>query len=293
MTQYGILWFRFNHKGSKTQRDQICFYMKTPSSGFRFYDLAGRTLVLTGVTRGIGKAILPYLLEQGLRIVAISRGMDRMQKIRQELGASEEQLFLYDCDFADTTAVQRVAQEIAASGLAIDGILHNAAIDTRQWFEKADDAFWNNLLQINLLSSITLTRHLLPVLRKSDQGRIIFTGSVIFDLGGSCLTAYAASKGAIVGVTRSLAHELQGSGITVNCLVPGAISVEKEGDEITDALMPWQSVQVRLQPKDLAGTICLLLSQSGRGITSQTITVDAGIVHPLAGPDVQGKNCSS
>lgn len=168
--------------------------MTTPPE-FRFHDLAGRTLLITGITRGIGRALLPLLLEQGLNIIAISRGMDRMQAIRRELGVSEERLRLYDCDFADAALVKKTAEEIAASGLQIDAILHNAAIDTRHWFEKTDDAFWNHLLQINLLSAITLTRHLLPTIRKSSQGRIIFTGSVIFDLGGSCLTAYAASKG--------------------------------------------------------------------------------------------------
>lgn len=259
------------------------------TQGFLFQDLKDRTLVITGITRGIGKAFLPGLLEQGLKIIAISRGMDKMLEIRQELGVSEDRLQLYECDLSDAASVDAVGKAIVKSGVAIDGILHNAAIDPRHWFEKEEDAFWNHLMQVNLFSSITLTRLLLPVLRKSDQGRILFTGSVISELGGGCLTAYAASKGAILGVTRSLAHELKGTGITVNCIIPGAIRVEKEAGGSDQTLIAWQSVPRRLEPDDLLGMTCLLLSRFGGGISAQAITIDGGIVHPLASPEIQGK----
>lgn len=261
--------------------------MSTP--GFQFHDLNNRTLVITGITRGIGKALLPGLFAQGLKIIAISRGMDRMLEVREELGVSEDRLQLYDCDLSDAGSVNAVGKAIVESGVAIDGILNNAAIDPRHWFEKEEETFWNNLMQVNLFSSITLTRLLLPVLRKSDQGRILFTGSVISELGGACLTAYAASKGAVLGVTRSLAHELKGSGITVNCIIPGAIRVEKESGGSDEKLIGWQSVPRRLDPDDLLGMTCLLLSRYGGGISAQAITIDGGIVHPLASPETQGK----
>lgn len=257
--------------------------------GLQFHDLKNRTLVITGITRGIGKALLPGLLAQGLKIIAISRGMDRMIEVRRELGVSEERMQLYDCDLSDASSVKAVGKAIVGSGVTIDGILHNAAIDPRHWFEKEDDVFWDNLMQVNLLSSITLTRLLLPVLRQSDQGRILFTGSVISELGGACLTAYAASKGAVLGVTRSLAHELKGTGITVNCIIPGAIRVEKEAGGSDERLIGWQSVPRRLDPDDLLGMTCLLLSRYGGGISAQSITIDGGIVHPLASPETQGK----
>ncbi len=264
--------------------------MKTePSDGFRFHDLKGRRLLITGITRGIGCAILPALLDQGLEIIALSRNLEKMEEIRTELGASEEQLRLFDCDLSDRNAVAATAQAVVDSGLAIDAILHNAAIDPRHWFEKGDDAFWQEVMQINLFSAITLTRAVLPLLRRSDQGRFIFTGSVMFDLGGACLTAYAASKGAVLGVTQSLAHELKGTGITVNCVIPGAIRVEKEAAGIDETVIEWQSIPRRLEPSDLVATICLLLSRWGGGITSQSITIDGGIVHSLATPGRQGK----
>ncbi|HWL52404.1 MAG TPA: SDR family NAD(P)-dependent oxidoreductase [Chthoniobacteraceae bacterium] len=260
-----------------------------PSAPFRFPDLNGRRLLITGITRGIGRALLPGLLEQGLELVAVSRNLEKMEAIRSELGASEAQLRLYDCDLGDREAVAATAQEIAGAGLEIDAVLHNAAIDPRHWFGKNDDAFWHEVMQINFFSAITLTRALLPVIRRSDQGRILFTGSVLFDMGGACVSAYTASKGAILGVTRSLAHELKGSGVTVNCIIPGAIRVEKETGGNDDNLINWQSVPRRLEPDDLLGATCLLLSRWGGGITGQAITIDGGIVHPLAAPEQQGK----
>ena len=130
------------------------------------------------------------------------------------------------------------ARKIAKAGARLDAILHNAGIDPRQRFENADQSFWEMVLQVNLLSGVTLVRHLLPLLRMSTHGRVLFTGSVMADLGGAYLTAYAASKAALVGTTRALAHELKGSAITVNCVIPGAIQVKKEkGSAEVDALV--------------------------------------------------------
>ncbi len=255
---------------------------------FRFADLEGRTLLITGITTGIGRAMLPGLLAQGLRIVAISRGLAEMQAVREEIGASEDRLQLFDCDLSDAVAVNTTAERIVQSGLSLDAILHNAAIDPRQWLEKSDDIFWQQVMQVNLFAAVSLTRHLLPVLRQSTQGRILFTGSVISELGGACLTAYAASKGAVLGVTRSLAHELKGTNITVNCTIPGAIQVEKEPSGIDERLISWQTIPRRLTPDDLLGLTCFLLSKWSGGITGQAITVDGGILHPLASPEVQG-----
>ncbi len=263
---------------------------------FRFFDLEGKTLLITGVTRGIGRAILPELLAQGLRLILVSRGEEKMATLREELcastGVSPERIALFHCELGDAASVAQTAEAILASGLPVDAILHNAAIDPRHWFEGENEAFWLHLFQVNLFASITLTRKLLPRLRASTQGRIVFTGSVTDALGSACLSAYVASKGAINGVTRALAHELKGSGITVNCIVPGAIFVPEDqpSEEITQLLINGQSVGRRLVPDDLTGPLCLLLSSAGGGISAQTITVDGGTFHTLADPDFQGRS---
>jgi len=256
---------------------------------FRFNDLENKTLLITGTTRGIGKALLPGLLEQGLKLLLLNRNHEAMQEICHELGADESRIKLYKCDLADAAHVREVAEEIAQSDITLDAILHNAAIDPRHHFENGDEALWQQVFQTNLFSAVTLTRHLLPKLQSSGNGRIIFTGSVMYEMGGSFLTAYNATKGALQGLTYSLAHELKHTDITVNCLVPGAILVEKETatPESNARLTNWQSVGRRIIPDDMLGPLCLFLSEAGGGISGQTLTIDGGLIHPLADPDGQ------
>ncbi len=259
---------------------------------FEFSDLRGKTLLITGVTSGIGRGLLPILLNQGLNLVAVSRGMDRMRAIRDELAVSEDRLALFDCDLSDPEAVEAVSLDILRNVPSLDAILNNAGVDPREHFIRGDNAFWNHVFQVNLFAAASLTRLLMPRLRDSSQGRILFVGSVMFELGGSCLTAYSATKGALVGLTTSLAHELKNTTITVNCVVPGAIQVEKDdsSEEASRRIKYWQSVQRRLTPSDLGGLVCLLLSQAGGAICGQAITVDGGIIHPLACAEFQGKD---
>lgn len=258
-------------------------------SDFQFHDLAGKTLVITGITRGIGRALLPGLLAQGLNLIAVSRGGEKLLAVRRELGMDESRLHLVECDLADPAAVQAAGRTITGLGRPVDGILHNAAIDPRHRFEKAEPAPWATVWQVNLNAAVTLTQAVLPLLKAVPQGRVIFTGSIVSELGGSYMTAYAASKGALVALTRSLAHELQATGITVNCILPGAIRVEKEAGTIgaEQVLLGWQSVARRLTADDLLGPLCLLLSHAGGGISGQCLTVDGGVLHPLMARESQ------
>lgn len=264
--------------------------MHVQEKGFRFFDLTGKTLLLTGVTRGIGRALLPGILEQGMNVIALGRGKERLEQLRRSMEVDGDRMRLVECDLADPSQVRAAAKQIKQDVPSLLGIVHNAAIDPRRGFENSNPTFWSEVFQVNLFSAVELTRRLLPLLKTGQGGRVVFIGSVVFDLGPAYLGAYSASKGAVVGITRSLAHELKGSGMTVNCLVPGAIAVEKNHPDTPQkrrTVLSWQTVERILTPSDLLAPLCLLLSRAGGGINGQSITVDGGLLHPIATRETQ------
>ncbi len=256
----------------------------TYSPGFHFDDLDGKKIILTGANRGIGLGLIPGLLAQGIHLILVARKEAALKRIQEEYEGCGGGIEYAVCDLADREARIRASHEIAARHEVIDGIVHNAAIDPRRRFEELDMDFFRQVMATNVEPAIDITRELLPHLKKSKAPRILLIGSVTFDLGGVYMSAYVASKGALVGLTRSLAHELGPSGITVNCISPGAIVVEKEGrdEEKDQRLINWQSVRRRIVPTDLLAPMCLFLSEAGGGITGQTLSVEGGVTHPMA-----------
>lgn len=257
---------------------------ETSSPGFQFDDLCGKKIILTGANRGIGLGLIPGLLAQGIHLILVARKGDALKKIQKEYGDGRGSIDYAVCDLADHKARIRTSREIAEKYEVIDGIVHNAAIDPRRRFEELDIDFFRQVMATNVEPAIDITRELLPLLKKSAVPRVLLIGSVTFDLGGVFMSAYVASKGALVGLTRSLAHELGPAGITVNCISPGAIVVEKEGTdpEKDQMIINWQSVRRRIVPTDLLAPLCLFLSEAGGGITGQMLRVEGGVTHPMA-----------
>lgn len=258
---------------------------------FTFNDLDGKTVVLTGAAWGIGRGLAHGLAAQGVRLLLIDRDADQLAKNAAELTDAGVSAMVLPADLSDPGERTRLATKISDLTTDLHGIIHNAAIDPRRPLEETDTAFLRHVMATNVEPAVDLTRHLLPLLRESGRARVVLIGSITFRIGPAMLSAYVASKGALVGVARALAHELGADGITVNCIEPGAVRVEKETRQYTKEherlVLEAQSLKRRLDPDDLLGLVCLLLSNAGEAISGQVIGVDGGFVHPWAAATTQ------
>lgn len=257
-------------------------------SNFNFKDLKGKTFLLTGSANGIGRCFAKCLANQGANLILLDKDVTNQQTLEKELNNEFylQKFKMIYCDLSLENERVRVFNETLNAYNKLDGFIHNAGIDPRNPIENSTISFLHKIFAIKLDTAVQGVQMLLPLLQKSDSGRILFIGSVASEIGISNLSAYAAANAAISGLTRSLAHELGELNITVNCINPGAIAVEKNKDflntEKSKVVINSQSITRQIYPDDLFGLLCLLLSVSSSFITAQNFTVDGGLMHEMS-----------
>jgi NAD(P)-dependent dehydrogenase (short-subunit alcohol dehydrogenase family) len=228
--------------------------------------LAGRHVVVTGAGSGIGRATAARLRGDGASVFGVDRA-----------GAVELAL-----DVTDSGASERiVAAALEAMG-AVDGVVACAGISRAEPIEGHDDAFWDQVMAVNVTAVFRLIRAAVPSLKASGHGRIVTIGSVMASFGAPGLSAYAASKHAVLGMTRALASELGPHGITATCVQPGAIATPMTApafDANPDYAAFWRDKAAlgRLgTAEDVADVIAFLLSDDARFVSGHGIFVDGG-----------------
>ncbi len=237
--------------------------------------LQGRVAVVTGAASGIGKAIAERLAEDGVRVVGVDRNADALEEI-----ASYESTLAVD--LVDPDGVARVREYVEAGAGACDILVNAAGISAFGLFDDPDLSLWNDTMAVNVEAVTRLTREFLPLLRASDQARIINIGSTCSQFATAGLSAYVVSKHAILGLTRALASELGADGITVNCIQPGAIVTgitEATFAENAEFRSHWENKAAlgRLgQPEDVAPLAAFLASEEARFISGHGMYVDGG-----------------
>lgn len=235
----------------------------------------GRTVFITGGSRGIGAACVRAFAAAGWQVAFTYRVS------RETAGAlAEETGALALCaDLHEEAAIRRAAAEARGHFGAPDAVVCNAGVAEQKMFQDITDGDWQRMLDVNLLGAVRTIRALLPDLLHRKSGSIVTVSSVWGQVGASCESHYAASKAALIGLTKSLAQELGPSGIRVNCVAPGVIDTEMNAmhsGETMQALAEQTPLGRIGTAAEVADSVLYLCSAQASFITGQVLGVTGG-----------------
>jgi len=241
------------------------------------FSLDGKTALVTGASGGIGKAIAINLHQQGAHVILHGTNETRLAALSAELADRNSVLA---ADLSDREAVEAIIPKAAEMAGAVDILVNNAGITRDNLFMRLKDEEWDQVLNVNMTSSMILCRAAIRAMMKARWGRIISISSIVGVTGNPGQTNYAASKAGMIGFSKSLAQEVASRGITVNVVAPGFIQTQ-----MTDVLSDEQKEKLLVnvpagrlgQPEDIASAVSYLASDEAGYITGATLHVNGGM----------------
>jgi 3-oxoacyl-[acyl-carrier protein] reductase len=241
--------------------------------------LADRVAVVTGASRGIGRAVALELALRGARVVAVARG-DHSAAVAAEIVAGGGRAETVALDVTDAPAVEREFAAIVQRLGRIDILVNNAGIARDQLALRLKRADWDAVLETNLTAAFTCAQAALKPMLRQRAGRIVNISSVVGQMGNAGQVNYAASKAGLIGLTKALAREVASRQITVNAVAPGLIETDMTRDVAASAKEGWDA-QIPLgrigTPQDVAWAVSFLASDQAAYITGQVLAVNGGM----------------
>lgn len=243
------------------------------------FELTGKVALVTGASRGIGRAIAMQLASQGAFVVAAARGenaADTVAAITAAGGRAEA----ISVDVTDSAALEALPGDIVTRHGRLDVLIHNAGITRDQLLLRMRREDWDAVIATNLTAAFTLSQAALRPMLKQRGGRIIAISSVVGQMGNAGQTNYAASKAGLIGFAKALAREVASRGITVNVITPGMIDTDMTKAISDKAQVDWAS-QIPLgrlgSVDDIAAAACYLASDEAAYITGHVLAVNGGM----------------
>jgi 3-oxoacyl-[acyl-carrier protein] reductase len=243
-------------------------------------DLGGRVAVVTGSTRGIGRAIVGALAEAGARVAVVGRDRVKAEAVAGEIGGADRARG-FACELSDTPSVASLIDETERTFGAVDILVNNAGLTRDNILFRLKDEDWDAVLDANLRGAFVAIRAASRGMIKRRWGRIVNMASVVGIVGNKGQANYAASKAGLIGLTKSVAKELASRNVLANAVAPGFIETDMTAAMTPDARMALTG-QIPLErlgtPADIAGLVTFLASDHAGYITGQVFVVDGGMV---------------
>lgn len=245
------------------------------------YNLKNKVILITGASKGIGKSISTKLAQNGAKVVLLSRSIEELKKVHEELKSTGLQSVYKQTDVSNIDDLKCAVDYTIETWGTIDGIVNNAGITEDNLIVRMKPDSFDKVIDINLKGTFNGIKSVSKIMIKNNYGRIINISSVIGHIGNKGQSNYAASKAGIIGLTKSAAKELAKKNITVNTVAPGYIETDmtkKLNNLNKEQLLNSIPLNRLGSPDDIASIICFLLSDQANYITGQTINVDGGMV---------------
>lgn len=243
--------------------------------------LKGKTALVTGGSRGIGRAVCLQLAAQGAKVgINYVSNSAAAEETLTEITTAGGEGFITGFDVADSGAVQMALKTVTADHGGVDILVNNAGITRDGLMVRMKDDDWDAVLNTNLKGAFTCSKGAMRGMMKKRWGRIINITSVIGFLGNGGQVNYAAAKAGLVGLTKSMARELAGRQITVNCVAPGYIATDMTADlsdDIKEKIMAAIPLGTLGSPEDVAAAVAYLASEESGYMTGQTLHVNGGM----------------
>lgn len=243
----------------------------------QLFSLTGKVALVTGASRGIGRAIAEQLAAQGAHVIGTATSATGAAKISEYLAQQGRGLVL---DVTDDASIEQLFADIKSEFTTIDILVNNAGITADNVMLRMKQQQWQQVIDTNLTSVFKLSKAALRGMMKARYGRIINIGSVVGTMGNAGQVNYAAAKAGLLGFTKSMAREVASRGITVNAVAPGFIATdmtEQLNDEQKQNIFQQVPSQRLGEPSEVAATVLFLASEQAGYITGETLHVNGGM----------------